>query len=399
MSRKIFAIFVVILFATACVTMPLAAPQVTGGPVTAAPTETASPTATWLPTVTPAPSPTVEPPTPTLEPTQEATALPGGAALPVVEAGATIGAENASGLVELGYWDWDVATLGGVMFVPGLDRVAVDIGEQLVLYDPQTGADRQALPGGKFPPSNPGFLLSPDGSLVAWRHGECPSESMRCRVEVARLAGGPALLTLEDDALSALAISADNRFLVFGGSQGLAVYSLEDGAQVALLPESLYFDRVAISPDGSRVAGCTYMSEFINIWRLPEGELVYRIDPEQYRGAFFPNNVFFSKDGKTLTAGANGLIGQWQVEDGKELRFWQPHNSEIGAMAFSPDEKLLVSGDLEGNLVISDAVNGVALHTFQGHAGWIWSVGFVGDGRLLVTFGGDGKVRVWGVGR
>ena len=294
---------------------------------------------------------------------------------------------------------WDSTAVKSVQFIPGLDKVALGLEDQVILYapqDPQT-IERLPLPASDIPWMNPGLLFSPDGSLVARLRGECPSDSQRCHIEVGSRSGEPTLLGLETDVFSAIAISPDDRYLFLGNSNGLTVYSLSNGKQVTILPESVYFDHLAISPDGSLAGGFVGTGDYVNIYRLPSGDLAYRLQPPAYAGAFYPNNAVFSPDGKTLAVGANGLIGIWQAEDGTELRFWQPHNVEIGDMGFSPDGKLLVSGDSDGNLVISDVAQGKAVNNFKAHRGLIWRAFFAAQGRLLCTFGQDGLLRVWGI--
>ncbi len=350
---------------------------------------TFSPTATSSPPPAPTthPTPTSPPPTPTLTNLK----------LPVVLPGGPILAENASQMLELAHWDY--SGLLGAQILPEQDQIFLGLADQMVLYDPQNEAGTQQSP---WPPSdtgwsNPGAIFSPDGSLVAYLRGSCPAESIRCQIDVQPANGGPSLFTLETDVLSAFAISRDNRFVVIGGSEGLAVYSLEDGHLITTLPESLFFDRIAIAPDGSRVAGFVYMSEHVDVWSLPEGELAYRLEPPAYRGVFFPNNVAFSPDGQILAVGANGLIGLWQAAGGEELLFWQPHDSEIGSLAFSPDGTLLASSDWNGRVVISAVNSGQVLHTFQGSDTMIWQLGFAAQGALLVTFDSHGVMRLWGI--
>ena len=242
-----------------------------------------------------------------------------GLVLPFVQPGALITAENAGRLRELAHWD--TSAVKSAQFIPGLDRVALDLENQVLLYDPQDSKnlERLPLPASDLPWMNQSLLFSPDGSLVARLRGACPSDNQRCHVEVGSRSSGTPLLELETDVFSAISISPDNRYLVLGNTNGLTVYRLSDGKQIAILPESVYFDRIALSPDSSLVAGFVYTGEYVNVYRLPGGELAYRLQPQAYAGAFYPNNAVFSPDGKTLAIGANGLIGIWQAEDGSEL--------------------------------------------------------------------------------
>ncbi len=293
----------------------------------------------------------------------------------------------------------DASKLLGLQFVPGLDRVALGLPGQLWLYDPQglVQTDVLRLADSDVSWIGPAFLYSPDGSLLALSSGNCPSDTEHCTVKVQRTADHVQIFELDVDVLSAAAISDDDRWLVLGGGEAITIWSLADSQPVVSLPGSMYMDRFSLSPDGSLLAGFVYMSEKVTVWRLPTGEPAYRLQPEAYAGAFYPNSAAFSPDGKTLAVGANGLIGLWQAADGRELRFWQPHGVEITALNFSLDGRLLITGDWDGKLVLSDVASGAALNSWQGHTGMIVRAGFAAQGRLLVTWGADGLLRLWGV--
>jgi len=52
-------------------------------------------------------------------------------------------------------------------------------------------------------------------------------------------------------------------------------------------------------------------------------------------------------------------------------------------VAFSPDGKQVVSGSDDGTVRLWDAVTGAPLQTLEGHSGWVNSVAFSLDGKLL----------------
>jgi WD40 repeat protein len=72
------------------------------------------------------------------------------------------------------------------------------------------------------------------------------------------------------------------------------------------------------------------------------------------------------------------------------------HQSQVHSVAFSPDGRLGLSGGDDPKLW--DLATGKALHTFEGHTGFVTSVAFSPNGRLAVSSGSsDGNIKVWDV--
>lgn len=74
------------------------------------------------------------------------------------------------------------------------------------------------------------------------------------------------------------------------------------------------------------------------------------------------------------------------------------HTGAVTSCAFSPDSRLIVSGDTDGTLKVWDADTGVELHTLRGHQEAVWDCTFSPDGTTICSAGGDyktGELRLW----
>jgi WD40 repeat protein len=68
-------------------------------------------------------------------------------------------------------------------------------------------------------------------------------------------------------------------------------------------------------------------------------------------------------------------------------------------VAFSPDDKILATGSIDGTVKLWDARTGEDLATLKGHKSWVNSLAFTPDGLTLATGGSDATVRLWDVAK
>ncbi|MBP5974414.1 NACHT domain-containing protein [Brasilonema sp. CT11] len=66
---------------------------------------------------------------------------------------------------------------------------------------------------------------------------------------------------------------------------------------------------------------------------------------------------------------------------------------------FSPDGKLLASGDTNGKIDLWNVENVETRHmmSLQDHIGWVWTVKFSPDGKKIASCGEDGTIRFWNI--
>ncbi|MEG4074011.1 NACHT domain-containing protein [Microcoleus sp. Pol14C2] len=109
-------------------------------------------------------------------------------------------------------------------------------------------------------------------------------------------------------------------------------------------------------------------------------------------------SVIFSPDGKLLATGdTDGIVRLWEASSCREILTCKGHTNVVESVAFSPDGKILASGSYENIIKLWDVKTGECLKVLQGHTGSVMSVTFNPDGNILASGSFDGAIRLWDI--
>jgi len=109
-------------------------------------------------------------------------------------------------------------------------------------------------------------------------------------------------------------------------------------------------------------------------------------------------SVAFSPDSKILATGdASGEIHLWSVKDYEQILTLSGHINWVRSIAFSPDGRMLVSGSDDQTVRLWNTSTSQCLQTMQGHTRQVRSVAFSPNGRILASGSLDQTVRLWNV--
>jgi WD40 repeat protein len=273
--------------------------------------------------------------------------------------------------------------------------------EEVGLWDAATGNELRRM---ETPPDAVCACLafSQDGKALAageWKSGKVRLWDAGTGKEVRAWKGhdgGVTLVAFSADGKRLLTSAHDRTIRLWDAASGTEAWSFtlpRRGDRGIDLDNYLnYFRCAALSPDGKVLAAASETTT--RLWDVTTGKELHVLKWESqhtYVGA-----VAFSPDGKTLLTGSgDGRIHVWDIATGKMVRELPGRQGGIAGLYFTPDGKRIVSGGDDKTIRVRDAATGKELHAFLGHQGQVASLAYSPDGKLLATAGEDGTVRLW----
>ena len=170
-------------------------------------------------------------------------------------------------------------------------------------------------------------------------------------------------------------------------------------------------ESLAFTPDGKWLATAGLFHDpraknsvaEIRIWDVTTAELLKTLHGATWSYAYRSGCLAASPDSKLLAAsgwrgqpgqGLEFLIEVWDLATDKVRATLSGHERHVTSVCFSPDGQWLVSGSLDGTVLVWNVATAQQVLALS-VAEQIWQAVFSPDGKLLATGTGDGTVSFW----
>jgi len=271
-------------------------------------------------------------------------------------------------------------------------------------------------------------VVTPDGSRVV-------SGSSDNTIKIWDLASGQELHTLSghSDNVNAVAVTPDGSRVISGSSDNtIKIWDLASGQELHTLSgHSKNVTAVAVTPDGLQVVSGS-IDNTIRVWDLDSGTLLHTLSDHYfwkkwhslsdalrschrwkwcwklYR--FLPKllgNEFFREDEVKIAVTSDGSrvisssyrefhnIKVWDLISKKKIHTLKGHDSNVKAVAMTPDSLLVVSGSIDQTLRFWDLYSGELLLILWGHSHTVNAVVVTPNGLQVVSGSFDKTLKVW----
>jgi RNA polymerase sigma factor (sigma-70 family) len=205
------------------------------------------------------------------------------------------------------------------------------------------------------------------------------------------------------------AYSADSRWVATVDDRGvLHLWESTTGKDLAQLHLKMDFtSSLSFSPDTTILAAGgasnkygrseeTTSDSVISLWRWNGESLqpLWQAKPDHEAPIKGPRSqgiksLAFSPDGKHLATGGlnNSMVRIWNAADGKEILRIKASGTQVGAVAFAADGKVLASGSDDGRVAFWDPATGTKLRDTK-QPGEVRALAFSPDARIVAAGGG-----------
>lgn len=186
-------------------------------------------------------------------------------------------------------------------------------------------------------------------------------------------------------------------FIVAKSNRTLALVDHRSGKLKTIATTTFEIKALAVSPDGKYVAGAAWSGQLVRIdLQTGQVEILASLPESQIL------SVRFSPDGQKLAYGTfeikdkRGLVKLFDLNTGKDDRYFTGHKAGVYDVEFSPDGKLLASAGADKRLQMWVLEHPEDLPiVMDNNNGFVWDIAFARSSDYLIAACHESEIRVW----
>ena len=192
---------------------------------------------------------------------------------------------------------------------------------------------------------------------------------------------------------NSMALSQDDKILAVGVlNNKVQLINAQDGSVVRTMRSNFGGWSVAFSPNSALVASGTTNGSLM--WETQTGIWKQLLGGQ----SDLIKSLVFSKDGTLVAGGSDGKIILWETATGK-MQEYRGDFKSVNSLDFSPDGKLLVSGNDDFTVRIFKINAGVISdgRILKSHSSSVLTTHFSPNGENIISGAVEGVIRLWGL--
>jgi WD40 repeat protein len=204
----------------------------------------------------------------------------------------------------------------------------------------------------------------------------------------------PVLMKGHNNDVWATTFTSDNKYLISAGADS-SIYKWDIGTQTPTLiaKTASHIKSIAVSPDNSYIIGGTESGQLIKF--MMNGEAPEEIIDEDPQNPIYA--VAISHDGGVIASGdLSGTVHLYDARSSEKSKFQSlsGHDARINDLKFSPNDERLASASYDGRIQLWDTKNfNDQPIVLEDHTSWVWAMAFSPDNKYLISGCVDRLIR------